>query len=636
MKKILIVILLITTTLFSNSLDNLLKEYEITTENSLKTVDEKLGHVLIYSQKEIRMMQYSKLSDILKELPLVNLNTNRFGLSSPSLAGSKTTTSGFFRFFINDHEISSSHTKSASLSWGDLPLDFIDHVEIYYGESSFTQGNETGIYFIRLYTKSAAKENGGELKATMSDRGDNSQSITTSQVFQNGWSYLLFLHNDKSNKTMDYSNQTLQNNGDRKNLYLDISNENTNINLGYSHVKKDTYMGLSLDVVPDDSTLESEDFFIDISKYLLEDKSLKASFSVDVTSRKMEEKNAQGIGLTPVIDLANIGTTLPKEFVEDIKFTKLNAYISKSFQFENNNLLTAFNVKNLKYTTKNIKTVNFLNQENNVAQYNDFDEESVYSFLFQDDYKVHENLILLANAKVDKYVRSGYLEDSTEKLFRLGAIYTPFKNFGLKSFYTKTYLPVSFYNADFVDKNNINLKSQKYDIYTLEGVYAVDKSRFSMTYHNVTIDDFIYLSPIGFINVNHPIKTQGLIFDYEYNFSDTSKLHLNYYAIKLSENINNSDKGGYIKYIQEYDRFSYFASLLYKSSYQFLDIDVRDSFDLSLGLTYNFSKDLSMSVKGVNLLDKSTQSLYSKGFPVTYFALDDYQRSVYVSMKWLF
>lgn len=183
---------------------------------------------------------------------------------------------------------------------------------------------------------------------------------------------------------------------------------------------------------------------------------------------------------------------------------------------------------------------------------------------------------------------------------------------------------------------NINLKSQKYDIYTLEGVYAVDKSRFSMTYHNVTIDDFIYLSPIGFINVNHPIKTQGLIFDYEYNFSDTSKLHLNYYAIKLSENINNSDKGGYIKYIQEYDRFSYFASLLYKSSYQFLDIDVRDSFDLSLGLTYNFSKDLSMSVKGVNLLDKSTQSLYSKGFPVTYFALDDYQRSVYVSMKWLF
>ena len=105
MKQVLLFFILFTNMLFSDTLESLLKEYEITSENSLKTVDEKLGNVFIYSQKDIRLMQYNTLDDILKELPVGILNKNRFGFSTLALTGSKNS-SGFFRFFIDDHEIS--------------------------------------------------------------------------------------------------------------------------------------------------------------------------------------------------------------------------------------------------------------------------------------------------------------------------------------------------------------------------------------------------------------------------------------------------------------------------------------------------------------------------------------------------
>ena len=174
MKIFILLFFIFCTSLFSTNLDYLLEEYDTNSEKSLQTIDEKLGHVYIYSQKDIKLMQYNKLNDILKELPLLNLNKNRYGLSSLSLSGTKTTVSGFFRVFINDHEVSSLYNQSAALSWGELPLDFIDYVEIYYGESSFSFGSETGIYFIRLYTKKGVKENGSEVNLKTTSKGSTS------------------------------------------------------------------------------------------------------------------------------------------------------------------------------------------------------------------------------------------------------------------------------------------------------------------------------------------------------------------------------------------------------------------------------------------------------------------------------
>ena len=631
--KIILFIALCVNLLLADSLDSLLQEYKTTSDNSLQTVNEKIGHVVIYSQQEIRLMQYTKLNDILKELPLLNVNTNQFGLTNYSLVGSKTTTSGFFRFFINDHEISSGYDQSTSLSWGDLPLDFVDHVEIYYGESSFSFGNETGIYFVRIYTKSALKENSSEINSWITSKGSNAQSFTNSATFENGWSYLMFLNQEKITKTTFYNGAKLNSNGTKHYFFLDVGNDDTKINMGYTDVSKNNYMGLALDATPDSGESLSKDFFINYTHYFLEDKSLKANLSVDVNDRSYDEANAQGkgIGLIPIMR-----DTIPKNFNEDLRFVKTNAYLSKSFDSEDNSFIAAANVKNKTYDVQNREITNFMNQTKEIGHYNSFDEETISSLLFQDSYKLKDDLILVANTKLDYYDRNAYLKDSTETLLRVGAIYTPTENLGFKSFYTQTTLAPSFYNVDYADSRQPKLKSQQYYIYTLEGVYTEGDSKFGITYNHVNIDDFLYLTPIGFINVDHQITTTGLMFDYEYSFTNRDKIHFNYYTSTLSESINNSTKGGYIKYMGGYQKFDYFASVIYRNGYEYLGLDIPDSFDVSLGVTYHVTKDLSYSIKANNILDKSTQSLYFTNLGTRFFALDDNDRSVTFSFKWAF
>jgi len=635
MKNILLITIVFTTVLFSNPLNNLLDQYQQTSEKSLQTVDEKLGHVVVYSQKEIRLMQYETLNDILKELPLINLNKNRYGFDTPGLSGTKTTVSGFFRFFINDYEVSSVHTQSATLTWGSVPLDFIDYVEVYYGDSSFGLGNETGVYFIRMYTKSAKKENATHI-STIFSKNANSQSITQSQNFKNDWSYLLFANNTNENSSISYKNKNFHNDADKNFVYIDISNDTTNINIGYANVKTDSFVGFSSNASSDDGEMESEDFFINLNKYFLDDKSLKMSVSLDLNYRKYHEVDDDGLFVIPLVDLSNISSTMPIQYKEDILFTKVNANISKNFKHKDNEFITAFSVKNKIYKVKNRESINSLGESNSHGSFSTYDKETIYSLLFQNDYQVSKKLFFIVNAKAEKYIRSGYLENLNETLFRVGTIYTPFESFGLKTFYTQTYIPPTFYNIDLVNKSNKYLESQKYDIFTLEGVYTTQKSKFSMIYDKVSIKDFIYFTPVGFINIDHKIETESVIFNYNYNLDNSHTFNFNYYVTKLSEDINNSNKGGTLKFMGSYDNFEYFTSLNYRNSYKYENVYVKDSFDLSLGTTYYYSRDLSFSVKAENILDKSTQSLYAEGLSSNYFALDNDDRKVTASIRWVF
>jgi len=128
--KVFLFIIFFTVTVFSQELDNLLKEYESSSKNSLETLNEKMGYVLIYTKEELELMQYNNLADVLKEIPSSNSNINRFGLNTISLSGSKTDVTGFFRLYINDHEVSSIYNQSPSLTWLQMPVAMIDHIEV--------------------------------------------------------------------------------------------------------------------------------------------------------------------------------------------------------------------------------------------------------------------------------------------------------------------------------------------------------------------------------------------------------------------------------------------------------------------------------------------------------------------------
>ncbi len=640
-KYILFIFFICINFMYAQNIDTLLQEYESSTKKSLKTVDEKLGNVTIYSQEELKRMQYTTLSDILKEFPINNFNTNKLGVSNLSLSGSKTDVSGFFRLFINDHEVSSIYMQSPSFSWINLPLDFVDYIEVYRGNSSFALGSDAGIFFIRVYTKNPLKENGSQIVGTIASHGTNSKSISHADVLSNGWSYLAYFNNSKVHEKQNYKTQQLHNNSSRNYFYFNGQKESSSVNFGYTDLEKDNYTGFALDVVPDDGKIKSKNYFFDITSYFLDDKSLKLNLSYDFNELQYEERNSAGLEIIPALNMASLGTTIPKEYYQNTQFKKYSGLLSKSFSIRGNNFLIGTSIQNKKYKTKQNTTVNFLNTTTEIGAFNGFDTETISSLFIQDDYKLHDDLLVIGNAKVDKYKRNGGLEDFNTEHYRIGAIYSPLEHFGLKSFVTKTSLAPSFYNIDYSDitnPNRLNLKNQEYKYYTIEGVYADEKSRLSILYNDVKIENFIYYTPVGFTNINdHTIKTKNWIFDYTYELSLNHKLELNYFTTKLSETLNNSNKGGYIKFTGEYDKLDYFTSLIYKNAYRFTTVNVKDSYNLNLGFTYHLSKHQSISLKGENLLDKSTKSLYKEGlFTGTPFALEDYQREVTLSMKWVF
>jgi len=624
--KFLGVILLLSQILFSQNITSLLEEIESTSEKSLSTVDEKIGHVSVYSKEDLRRMQYTTISDLLKEFPLSNLNKNRFGATSLSISGSKTDISGFFRIFINDHEISSSYTLAPSGAWMKLPIDLVEYIEVYRSDSSFSLGSDNGVFFIRIYTKNPLKENATSVFGTVSDNGSNSQAISYADTLENGWSFFTYLHNTHSNDSTKYKTNTLQNDSLSQYMYLNIKKEGTAFNFGFTQGKKDNYLGYALDAVPDSGETAVRDYFLDISSYLLDDNSLKVKVSYDVNKLRYEETNKEGLGLIPTIDLSNIPGTIPTKIIFDSSVKKSSFLLSKKMTHKNNNFLLGINYQQKKYTTL----------KNSLGKFKEFDEEQMYSLFMQDDYQLNDDFLLVLNAKFDKYKRDGGLSSFNDTQYRAGFVYRGSESFGLKSFYSKTYLTPSFFNIDNAKKSSPALKNQDYKVYSVEGVYLKDESKFSLLYTNVGIENFIYFAPIGFINVAHTLKVENLIMDYVYEFSKNEQIILNYFFTKLNDKTNNSYRGGYVKFVGEYDNLSYFSSLIYRNAYTYYDLSVSESYNFNLGLTYTFKENISFALKGENLFDNSTKSLYKEGFPGNDFSLEDYDRELTLSMKWVF
>ncbi|XOB63007.1 TonB-dependent receptor plug domain-containing protein [Campylobacterota bacterium DY0563] len=634
LRFILIFILLFKMLFASSNIDSLLQEYEETSKNSLQTLNEKMGHARIYSQNDLKAMQYDRLSEILKELPITSLNKSSFGANTLSLVGTKSETSGYFRLFINDHEVSSAYTQSPFLSWYELPVSLIDYIEIYMGEGSFTLGNETGVEFIRVYTKKPSKENGGNLKTTISNNSNNSQEFSYSSMLENGWSYLLYFANQNSFFDRFNKNDLLDNDTSQKYLFLDIGNDKNKINLGYTKLEKENYQGMSYDANSDDGKIKSTNFFINYNRYFLDDDSLKLNLSADVENRIFEEQNKEAIGVVGIPGY--LGRFITK-FDDDSKFTKLNATLSKNFKTEKNNLFTSLSFSSKDYDV-NSRAVNNIPRFNYGNQFN---KERSYSLAIQDDYKLLDNLIIIGNFKVNNYQRNGFMIDNTENLYRIGAIYLPTTNLGFKTFYTMSHIPPSFYNIDSAFMQRPTLDSQKYDYFTFEGAYTFEKSRLSVEYFNVHMTDYIYFAhPIGFINVDHKIKTNGFIFDYTYNFDKKSKLDFNYFYSQLTEEQSNYTDGGYLKYTKSFDKTSYFASLIFRKGFSYLGLDIKNSYNLNIGATHSFTKNFSVSVKGTNLLNKPTQSIlsdYTAGYGnPTLSLIDDYDRAISFSLNWRF
>lgn len=631
------------TTSFGDEIDGLLSEYQKETEGSSRTKKESLGHLITYTGEDLRRMQAYKLGDVLKTLPLLSFVKNMFGVYSPTFSGNPHGVSTSMRLYINNHEVSSINSLSPWMMYEQYPLDHISHIEVYRGESSLSLVGEPSNVTIKLYTKNPKYLNSSTLRMNI----DSRDSIDTAVVYgrENGETTLLAMvdGSNTNNSTTNYNAADIKNDNNRIFSYASIGVNDFIFDVGYTRLSKNRFVGLSKDMVPDDGTAKAEDLFVSVTKYF-DNKSGNINISMDKNIREEKESNSAGILILPIIDLQNPNTTIPKSYDEQLTLTKYLLAASKEFSINDHNVFLSSSVSRKEYKVDKREMISLADTPI-TTKLSNMKNESIISLMLEDNYYFNDNNMLVIGLRYDKYYRNANFSDFNQISTRVGLVNTINSNFGIKAFASSSFIPPSFFEIDYADKNNKNLKPSPKKLYSIEAAYEDSNSRAALYVNHYEIEDNVVIGEmpdqIGFINSSKQMSGESISLSYKLKFSIKNELNFTLFKVKNSASHYLSPKdGAIIRASQKYNEFDFYEELIFKNSYQYnKNIDMGPSYNLSLGVQYQYGKNLLLSLKGENLLNDDINVLYSDFSDlnnITQKAIQNTDRRGILSMKWIF
>ncbi|MBX0310928.1 MAG: hypothetical protein JHC31_03870 [Sulfurihydrogenibium sp.] len=608
------------------SISALLSEYEDSMDLTNKTRIESLGHYTVFTRKDIEMMQANKLSDILKSLRLHTSTQSNFGVYQLVPAGIGAGVDTPYRLFINDHEVSSLHTDNPCLTYDNYPLDNIDHIEIYWGAGAVRVGNEPSAIIVKLYTKQPDRENASVFKTFASTTKDYGFSFVDARKPRENFSYLVSVYQGYNNfKTQYLDNTALDRDDFRQHAFLQFNYYDTSVDISFSRVKKDAYMGLALDRTPDLSKAISEDAYISITQYLLDDKSLKLNFAYDENRKKGEFEN-NGLYL-PALGFPYYMSVSYYYDNRDLK--KYTFYISKEFKTDRDVLLIGSSVKFKRNDILDIYPTALRDKYK-------FKNQDLYTVFIENQFNINEKNLLFTSLKYDHYERDGGLGELNKFISRLGFISYINDNIYVKGFLMKSYIPPSLYEIE-NSKDPKNLKSADGEGGSLELNYEKDKNKFQLLYGYAGMKNFIDFGQYGSYNSDKSMRSNMLAFDYERQIDADKKFNFSAYKNFINLTKLSPTFGWYVRYLQSTDRFDFFGELIYREGFTVSDgSKVSQSYNLDAGVAYHYSPSLSIKLKGENLLNSSPKSVFPPTSSLPASVFNSYDRKILITIEKVF
>ena len=623
---------LLTVSLFAQeNLSSLLTTYQKESDLSKITKEEAAGIIDIFTREDLEHMQAKNFNDVLKLIG--GLHSTR--LSNNITAFSKPTTATIqlpsVRLYINDHDMSSTSFGSAFLIWGELPLEYIDHIEVYKGSSSIEFGNETASLIIRLYTKRPQREAGSKIRLYADDLGSLNGDIYHADILDNGLRYFAYAnfndikrttyHNIYNGKSYD-----LKSNQNGHNLYFDLESDSWSFEAGSYAKDGDNLLGIGTHRTPTGGGLESYHHYLHFIKRFAYNIKLELSYDNLTYDREYQDVNGIQVANSPLLNYYNI------RFNDTIS----SIVLEKMFHYNKHSLLLGSFYKYKKFSADG----SYANSDTNYFHANSYDNAlNLYSVYGEYTYNYDNSLRLVASAKGDfsRYEKS--VKSSNETIIRAGAI-KHIKHFQIKAFVTKSYVPLPFYqlynpeNMPYKanpDLENMDLEmgsiSFKYKTQDNEVEFVMAKNRL----HNIIVYD--RTTVYGYKNSTKSIEYTRYQFKYTHYFDIQNKLIVDLYTGNNSNDVVLSPKyAGYIQLFNQFGKFDIYNELVYKSSYSYLDLYMDASFDYTLAVKYHINKDLSIGLRGENLFNDSFEQAY-KGYDT---AIPVTDQKVWLNLEYLF
>jgi len=174
----LLVVGLLPLQVFPEGIDATLLSFDQKNTLSKETISENKGHLILFDRDRIEQMHAKTLKDIFKKTPVIYYHENRYALPDPLSGGSfDPYRSNFVRVYIDGMEVTQGWMGSGLMLYGDINIDFVDHIEFYYAIPSFETSVEPAYLTIFLYSKDPERDSGGKLNLLVGSRGYQMQSL---------------------------------------------------------------------------------------------------------------------------------------------------------------------------------------------------------------------------------------------------------------------------------------------------------------------------------------------------------------------------------------------------------------------------------------------------------------------------
>jgi len=611
--------------IYAENVNSILEEYNQKNALSQKTIDENKGHLVLFTREKLEKMHAKTLKDVFKTTPVIYYHDNRYALPDPlsSGASSEAYISNFIRLYVDGVEITQGWMGSGLMLYGDVNIDFVDHIEFYYAVPSFEAGAEPAYLTIFLYSKDPKRDLGGKLDLIGGSRGYNTQSISYGEEKED-FSYMVnFSHTNAKRETIDNGTSTpLRRDFERTQLFSYIKTKDQIFHLQVLKKNTDSLAGMSMDATPLESQIDylnlHMDYGIDLGEYW------RAQFAYDWLKTDMRQADEYPLIWTDALlsDTPNIFDGLYKNstytgeltYKETIGKNRITAGVKGRYKaldsFENNgqdSLISPF-------TTEKIATV-----------------------FFQDQYALSEQQLLTLGVAYNYISRNGDVVNDHLLQLRLGYIYAS-EHWSYKAYLYRAQFalePLVRYLGLPLDPGFQDVEPQTTIALTQEVAYSNENYRLRlMLLFMKDEDSFIQNS------IYDDTKYFFTIFNYDYNFDPDNKMNLQLYYADY-KNIGNVDEledlSGYLSFINTYEDFDFYNGVVWHSN----SLDWKNYFDLTSSISWNIDEDLTLTLKGDNLLNKAKETYLFRIKPTMYtplppLSISPIDQRVTIELEYLF
>ncbi|WP_035587140.1 TonB-dependent receptor [Hippea jasoniae] len=607
---IIVCITFISTKAFSIPyITRLLQEYSYKADLSEQTKKESAGYVIIFTRQDLDKMKIKSLSELINKIPFMIYGENELGLSVVDFTPYDFDSFNPVVVYINDREIITPFGSNGFQLLGQLDTEYIDHIEVYLGMPSFEIGLNSAYIVIKIYTKKGYREN-ATISGTMAGSYGTYESYIYTGGTENSTSYFLY-GNYKNLKRRKYhhNKSSLSKNKQTGNIYTEIDSGNIRAEMNILFGKFNDFMGSSAEITP----LKNKVYVSYIYGGLYY-KNNKQNIKAHINYQRIYSKaNEQSKGPTYFFGQLQKGIAPFNHYKNYMRQSSITTFFQKGFNSKNNLFIVGSRIK-----VNHLKFIKLTNEYGNLPAA-DFNTQYTYTLFSEERYQLNQSNIALLSFKQNWALNNGGVADYSLQSGRIGYIYNGNK-YGFKSFlFAGKFLPpanILYYQKLLTDKQ---LKSQKIMVTSAKIKIKTENATYGLLYSLLFAKDFVYLNRLKGYFENEP-KTEtihALSFTSTYFFNPFSKMEDGIWIYRLIGRGNTLSRytvtGGYITLFNTIGKFDLYNSISFQHGHPYY----KSGFTYDCTITYSPNRDLSIYLKGINILGRSPKINYIRINPYT-------------------